>query len=93
VVSLAELFRSLGSIDSDAIAASGFSLKARLRVPAGIYFVCSAHPWEIRAAAEQAAEAQSPFIARGYKPVSLIIDRIRDVLRVYAAGCNHGAPL
>ncbi|NYF54027.1 D-tagatose-bisphosphate aldolase, class II, non-catalytic subunit [Tunturiibacter gelidoferens] len=26
-------------------------------------------------------------------PVSLIVDRIRDVLRVYAAGCNQVAPL
>jgi D-tagatose-1,6-bisphosphate aldolase subunit GatZ/KbaZ len=26
-------------------------------------------------------------------PVSLIVGRIRDVLRVYAAGCNHVKPL
>jgi D-tagatose-1,6-bisphosphate aldolase subunit GatZ/KbaZ len=26
-------------------------------------------------------------------PVSLIVDRIRDVLRVYASGCNQVAPL
>jgi D-tagatose-1,6-bisphosphate aldolase subunit GatZ/KbaZ len=29
-------------------------LKQRQGVPAGIYAVCSAHPWVIRAAAEQA---------------------------------------
>jgi len=33
--------------------------KRKLGVAAGIYSVCSAHPWVIRAAAEQAAEAGS----------------------------------
>jgi D-tagatose-1,6-bisphosphate aldolase subunit GatZ/KbaZ len=33
--------------------------KRKLGVSAGIYSVCSAHPWVIRAAAEQAAEAGS----------------------------------
>jgi len=33
--------------------------KRRSGVSAGIYSVCSAHPWVIRAAAEQAVEAQS----------------------------------
>jgi D-tagatose-1,6-bisphosphate aldolase subunit GatZ/KbaZ len=33
--------------------------KRKHGIPAGIYSVCSAHPWVIRAAAEQAAEAGS----------------------------------
>ncbi len=33
--------------------------KRKRGVPSGIYSVCSAHPWVIRAAAEQAAEANS----------------------------------
>jgi D-tagatose-1,6-bisphosphate aldolase subunit GatZ/KbaZ len=36
-----------------------FLSRRRLGVSAGIYSVCSAHPWVIRAAAEQAAETQS----------------------------------
>jgi D-tagatose-1,6-bisphosphate aldolase subunit GatZ/KbaZ len=37
-------------------------LKRRQGVPAGIYAVCSAHPWVIRAAAEQAAQDGSPLL-------------------------------
>jgi len=33
--------------------------KRKLGIPTGIYSVCSAHPWVIRAAAEQASEAGS----------------------------------
>ncbi len=83
--------------------------RQRQGVVAGIYSVCSAHPWVIRAAAEQAAEdgslllveatsnqvnqylpAQYLRLRRGMiseDPVALIVDKVRDVLRMYAAAC------
>src|ERR1700761_8165188 len=39
-----------------------FLSRRRSGVSTGIYSVCSAHPWVIRAAAEQAAEARFPLL-------------------------------